>query len=84
MVNDKDIEKAREVSLEAILPGKLPHHRKIICPFHNERTPSFHIYPDNSYYCFGCGVNGQNAIDFCMEFENTSFEVAVKFLKKFI
>ena len=34
------------------------------CPFHSERTPSFHVYPDTqSYYCFGCGEQG-DVIDF--------------------
>ena len=30
-----------------------------LCPFHSEKTPSFHIFPENgSFYCFGCGVGG--------------------------
>ena len=34
------------------------------CPFHSERTPSFHVYPNTqSYYCFGCGAGG-DAITF--------------------
>ena len=44
-----------------------------LCPFHNEKTPSFHIYTDNNtYYCFGCGASG-NAVTFLMEKENLSF-----------
>lgn len=31
---------------------------KACCPFHSEKTPSFVVYPDGSYYCFGCGVHG--------------------------
>jgi len=39
---------------------------KALCPIHNERTPSFTVYPDtNSWHCFGCGVGG-SVIDFVM------------------
>lgn len=34
------------------------------CPVHSEKTGSFNLYPDNSYFCFGCGIHGSNAIDF--------------------
>lgn len=48
------------------------------CPFHNEKTPSFHVSPDRqTYHCFGCGVGG-NVITFVMEYENYSFAEAVK------
>ncbi|MBQ6360087.1 MAG: DNA primase [Lachnospiraceae bacterium] len=50
------------------------------CPFHNEKTPSFHVRPDRqTYHCFGCGVGG-NVITFMMEYENYSFQEAVKAL----
>lgn len=43
------------------------------CPFHQEKTPSFHVYRDKGYYhCFGCQANG-NAIRYLMETENRSF-----------
>lgn len=43
------------------------------CPFHQEKTPSFHVYRDKQYYhCFGCQANG-NAIRFLMEIEGRSF-----------
>lgn len=49
-----------------------------LCPFHNEKTPSFHIYTDNNtYYCFGCGASG-NAVTFLMEKENLSFGETVQ------
>ena len=48
------------------------------CPFHSEKTPSFHVAPDKHlYHCFGCGQGG-NAISFCMEMEKISFADAVK------
>lgn len=51
-----------------------------LCPFHNEKTPSFNIYPDNnSYYCFGC-QNGGGVINFIMNIERLDFPEAVRWL----
>lgn len=51
-----------------------------LCPFHNERTPSFNVYPDsNSFYCFGCGVGG-DIITFTQRIENLDYIEAIKFL----
>jgi DNA primase len=48
-----------------------------LCPFHVEKTPSFHVNPErNIYKCFGCGKGG-NAFTFLMEFERVSFVDAV-------
>jgi DNA primase len=53
---------------------------KGLCPFHNEKTPSFNVRPDRgSYYCFGCQKGG-NAITFLMEMENLTFPEAVRAL----
>ena len=41
---------------------------KILCPFHNEKTPSFHIYEDG-FYCFGCGVYG-DSVSFVAQLED--------------
>ena len=50
------------------------------CPFHNEKTPSFHVHPGRqTYHCFGCGAGG-NVITFLMEYENYSFPEALKAL----
>ena len=50
------------------------------CPFHSERTPSFHVYPNTqSYYCFGCGAGG-DAITFIRTIENLDYIEAVRFL----
>ena len=51
-----------------------------LCPFHNEKTPSFNIYPDNgSFYCFGCNKGG-DVITFVMQIENLDYIEAVRFL----
>ena len=51
-----------------------------LCPFHNEKTPSFCVYPENnSFYCFGCNKGG-DVITFIMGVENLDFSEAVKFL----
>ena len=51
-----------------------------LCPFHNEKSPSFSVSRSKQmYYCFGCGVGG-NVITFIMEYENFTFSEAVRFL----
>ena len=51
-----------------------------LCPFHNEKSPSFSVSASKQmYYCFGCGAGG-NVITFLMEYENYSFPEAVKAL----
>ena len=51
-----------------------------LCPFHNEKSPSFSVSPSKQmYYCFGCGAGG-NVITFVMEYENATFQEAVKML----
>lgn len=53
---------------------------KGLCPFHNEKTPSFNVRPDRgSFYCFGCQKGG-NAITFLMEMENLTFPEAARAL----
>lgn len=51
-----------------------------LCPFHNEKTPSFTVYPaTQSFYCFGCGAGG-DAITFVKKIENLDYLDAVKAL----
>jgi len=53
-------------------------HLKGLCPFHNEKTPSFVVTPSRqSYHCFGCGAHG-NAIDFLIEHDRLDFREAVE------
>ena len=58
-----------------IVSGK----KQTLCPFHKEKSPSFFIYPNNTYYCFGCGAHG-NAIDFLIA-QGYSFQDACKTLE---
>ncbi len=51
-----------------------------LCPFHNEKSPSFSVSPHKQmYYCFGCGAGG-NVFTFVQNYENYSFPEAIKFL----
>ena len=51
-----------------------------LCPFHNEKTPSFSVTPSKQmYYCFGCGAGG-NVFNFVMEYENYTFGEALQHL----
>ncbi|MEO6834981.1 MAG: DNA primase [Candidatus Tumulicola sp.] len=51
-----------------------------LCPFHGEKTPSFHVHPDRGFFkCFGCGAGG-DAITFVQKLENVSFGDAVRMM----
>lgn len=51
-----------------------------LCPFHNEKTPSFTVYPESrSFYCFGCGAGG-DVISFIRRMENLDYIEAVKYV----
>src|SRR5512140_2051872 len=53
-----------------------------LCPFHNEKTPSFTVSPAKEIYkCFGCGRSG-NAVSFIMEHEKYSYPEALKWLAR--
>jgi DNA primase len=67
------------ISEHVRLTQKGPRHIGL-CPFHNEKTPSFSVSPDKQlYHCFGCGAGG-NVITFVMEKERLGFVDAVKYL----
>lgn len=69
MNNLNDIEKYRAIPLTEVLGVKETGRRITIrCPIHvgTGKTPSFNIYPDGGYKCYGCGASGRNAIDLCM------------------
>ena len=51
-----------------------------LCPFHNEKTPSFHVSPAKGIFkCFGCGKAG-NSLKFIMEHEHFTYPEAIRFL----
>lgn len=49
------------------------------CPFHSEKTPSFTVFPDKHFYCFGCGAGG-DVVTFIMRQENLDYTGAIEFL----
>lgn len=81
--DDVQLDQARENSIEGMYNGDLrANYGKLIglCPFHEERTPSFTIFTDqNKFHCFGCQASG-DAIDFYMRIHNADFVQAVKAL----
>lgn len=80
----EDLTKLREVKILTILGMKdRGIDESVKCPFHRDGTPSLRIYKNNSYHCFGCAVNGQNAIDFLME-SGEDFTKVINELKEFI
>ena len=50
-----------------------------LCPFHNEKTPSFYVFSDQHFKCFGCGEHG-DCIDFIQKLHGLSFKDALKYL----
>ncbi|MDD2890860.1 MAG: CHC2 zinc finger domain-containing protein [bacterium] len=54
-----------------------------LCPFHNEKTPSFYVNPEKKlWHCFGCGAGG-NVINFLMKIEGWNFKETLNYLKKY-
>jgi len=84
LISRENIEKVLEATDIVDLIGsyiqvkKAGSQFKALCPFHNERSPSFTITPSRQYYhCFGCGKGG-NAISFLCDYENLPFLDAVR------
>lgn len=88
LISKETIEKVRNTSDIVAVIGEYTHLEQRgtdwwgCCPFHNEKTPSFHVEPDkNFYYCFGCHAKG-DIITFVMEIEKVSYVDAIKMLAK--
>ena len=80
----EEINRIRHISIHRILGiDNRGNKVSLRCPFHNERTPSFVLFPDNSFYCFGCRAHGKGAIDFCVNM-GYSFIDALSELVKYI
>lgn len=81
-VTDEEILIAKEFPLEQLYQGVLRkngNHLTGLCPFHEEKTPSFVIYEDqNRFHCFGACNQGGDAIDFVMRRDNCDMNEAVK------
>lgn len=85
-VNDAFLQELRyKIDIEDIVSSyvSLKRHGSLfkgLCPFHNEKTPSFTVYPETqSFYCFGCGAGG-DAISFIKRIENIDYIDALKYL----
>lgn len=71
-----------EIITSFIKMNRSGSHYKSLCPFHNEKSPSFSIsVGDKHYHCFGCGAHG-DAISFLMEYSKLSFKDALSFLSE--
>jgi len=71
-----------EVASRVVTVRKVGARFRGLCPFHQEKTPSFYVNPDNGFYkCFGCGKAG-DAITFVRETEGLTFTEAVETLAK--
>lgn len=82
-LTEEQIQQVLAVSIETLINQPLRKSGKALvglCPFHNEKHPSFFVYPTtNSFYCYGCQKGG-NTINFVEELYNFSFTEAVEFL----
>lgn len=81
MIPNSVIEQARDVSLREVIGSDIALKRvgrywQGLCPFHQERTPSFYVIDDDHYHCFGCGAHG-DAIGYLMRTRGLDFQSAV-------
>lgn len=86
MISEKSVQEIIEAAkVEEVIQDYVNLKRRGVnmiglCPFHNEKTPSFTVSPSkNIYKCFGCGKGG-NAVQFLMDHDNMTFPEALRFL----
>jgi hypothetical protein len=83
-ITNADIEAAKATPIAQVFVGDLRRigaRMRGKCPFHNEKTPSFIVFPNNRWYCFGACADGGDVVDFVMKLNNLKFLEAVRFLK---
>lgn len=82
-IGEEEIEQAKQVPLETLIPDLKLKSGKLLrcCPFHDEKTPSFTVFKNNRYYCFGCGEHG-DPITWVMKSQHINFIQAIKYLIK--
>lgn len=68
---------AKEYPIENLI--ELNKSNFALCPFHKEKTPSFKLFKDNHWKCFGCGEGG-DVLDFIMKKNNLDFRQAIDYL----
>lgn len=66
-----------QIELDRVIEGLKLKEKTILCPFHSEKTPSCHIYPEGRFYCYGCHEHG-SIFTLYMEINSVSFPVAVQ------
>jgi DNA primase len=86
MIKKETIDKILETALIEEVVGDFVHLKKRgssltgLCPFHNEKSPSFHVSPAKGIFkCFGCGKGG-DSVHFIMEHEKYSYPEALKYV----
>ncbi len=77
-VTDSDIARAREYPIRELVKVRMNAAK---CLWHDEKTASMHVYPDNHAYCFGCQKRA-DAIDIAMQTQGLDFVAAVKWLNR--
>ena len=88
-ITEDIIDRCREIPIEELVNEKTfssgRDRVRMLCPFHQEKTPSFFIFKnENSFHCFGCNEGGKGAVSFMMKLENLTFLEAIDYLKKMI
>lgn len=86
MIPQEDIERVLEIAkIEEVVDAFVPLKRRGVnyiglCPFHDEKTPSFNVNPTRGIFkCFGCGKGG-NVVNFLMEYNHYTYPEAIKWL----
>lgn len=81
-ISQSDIELAKTIPIQVMVDGRFYKSGDrffTLCPLHSERNSSFCVYPNNSFYCYGCNRGG-SAIDLAKALYGFNFVEAVKFL----